>query len=162
MARDPVTIRPAARSDVAELGRLGAALVRAHYRFDDKRFMAPEPDLERGYGWWLSTQLASRDAVVLVAEHGGRLLGYVYAAVEPESWQELRSESGYIHDVIVEEEARGRGIATALMHAAIARLRERGMPRVVLQTADQNTAAQRLFARLGFRRTMVEMTKDLG
>jgi hypothetical protein len=35
------------------------------------------------------------------------------------------------------------------------------MPRVVLGTADSNHAAQRLFTALGFRRTMVEMTREL-
>jgi ribosomal protein S18 acetylase RimI-like enzyme len=31
----------------------------------------------------------------------------------------------------------------------------------VLGTAQRNAAAQRLFERLGFRRTMIEMTLDL-
>ena len=37
----------------------------------------------------------------------------------------------------------------------------RGAPRVVLSTAERNEAAQRLFARAGFRRTMLEMTREL-
>ena len=37
----------------------------------------------------------------------------------------------------------------------------RGMPRVLLHTASQNTSAQRLFAALCFRPTMIEMTKEL-
>jgi hypothetical protein len=32
---------------------------------------------------------------------------------------------------------------------------------VVLSTAEQNEAAQRLFASTGFRRTMIEMTREL-
>jgi RimJ/RimL family protein N-acetyltransferase len=32
---------------------------------------------------------------------------------------------------------------------------------VVLATAEQNEAAQRLFAGMGFRRTMIEMTREL-
>jgi ribosomal protein S18 acetylase RimI-like enzyme len=32
---------------------------------------------------------------------------------------------------------------------------------VVLSTAQANDVAQRLFERLGFRRTMVEMTREL-
>jgi ribosomal protein S18 acetylase RimI-like enzyme len=35
------------------------------------------------------------------------------------------------------------------------------MPRVLLMTAEQNASAQRLFARLGFRRTMIEMTREI-
>ena len=40
-------------------------------------------------------------------------------------------------------------------------LREHGAPRVILWTAAPNEAAQRLFRRLGFRETMIEMTKEL-
>jgi ribosomal protein S18 acetylase RimI-like enzyme len=39
-------------------------------------------------------------------------------------------------------------------------LKARGAPRVVLSTAERN-AAQHLFDRAGFRRTMIEMTREL-
>ena len=46
-----------------------------------------------------------------------------------------------------------------LVHERIERLRAgRG---VMLWTADQNVGAHRLFERVGFRRTMVEMAKEL-
>jgi ribosomal protein S18 acetylase RimI-like enzyme len=48
-----------------------------------------------------------------------------------------------------------------LLDAALTWLRERGAPRVVLSTAAQNETAQRLFEKLGFRRTMIEMTREL-
>jgi ribosomal protein S18 acetylase RimI-like enzyme len=88
-------------------------------------------------------------------------VGYVYAGIEPVSWVALREESGYVHDLIVDEAHRGKGVATALMEAALAWVRDRGVPRVVLGTAQQNDVAQRLFERLGFRRTMIEMTREL-
>jgi ribosomal protein S18 acetylase RimI-like enzyme len=83
------------------------------------------------------------------------------ATVEPRSWQELREESGFIHDLLVDERDRGGGIGTRLLDAALEWLRERGLPQVVLWSAAQNAAAQRLFERRGFRRTMVEMTRGL-
>ena len=47
------------------------------------------------------------------------------------------------------------------MDAALAWMSERGVPRAVLSTAQRNERGQRLFEHLGFRRTMVEMTKEL-
>jgi RimJ/RimL family protein N-acetyltransferase len=47
------------------------------------------------------------------------------------------------------------------METAAEWLASRGMQRVVLSTAEGNVGAQQLFARLGFRRTMVEMTREL-
>src|SRR6266404_270801 len=109
MTNDPVLIRPAEPRDVSTLGRLGAALVRAHHAFDARRFLTPKPHLEEGYGHFLRTQLAQEDAAVFVAERDGVLIGYVYAGLEPRSWQELREAAGFIHDVVVEPDARGAG-----------------------------------------------------
>jgi len=47
------------------------------------------------------------------------------------------------------------------MDAALERLRELGAPRVLLFTADRNHGAQSMFDRAGFRRTMIEMTREL-
>jgi len=155
------TIRPAAESDAPALGRLGGLLLRTHYDFDPKRFMSPGGDPEAGYASFLRWQMSEDDVVVLVAEHEGEILGYVYAGLEPQSWKELREAAGFIHDVIVEARGRRTGVATALVEAAAAWLKERGAPRVLLWTAERNDGAQRLFERLGFRRTMVELTREL-
>ena len=97
----------------------------------------------------------------MVAELQGVIVGYVYAAVEPLSWKDLRGECGFIHDLLVTDAARGQGAGEALLNAAIEWLQQRGMPRVVLGTAAQNARAQRLFERRGFRPTMIEMTLEL-
>ncbi|WP_437636383.1 GNAT family N-acetyltransferase [Sorangium sp. So ce854] len=73
----------------------------------------------------------------------------------------LRDACGVLHDIYVAEPARRLGAGAILLEAVIVRLRALGAPRVVLHTAAQNAAAQRLFERFGFRRTMVEMTLDL-
>ena len=156
-----LVIRQATKADMPVLGRLGASLMHVHHAFDDKRFLAPGDDAAAGYAWFLGTQLMEAEVVIFVAERDGRVIGYVYAGVEPLSWKELRDECGFIHDVLVEEGSRGGGVAAALVEAACAWLRERGMPRVVLGTAYQNDRAMRLFGRLGFRPTMVEMTREL-
>ena len=156
------TTRRATPSDLPALGRMGALLMRTHYGFDHRRFLEPGANAEEGYAWFLGEQLKDEpNAVVLVAEQRGEVIGYVYAALEPISWKELRDACGFIHDIVVEERGRRSGVATALMGAAMAWLKERGAPRVVLGTAEQNEPAQRLFARMGFRRTMVEMTREL-
>ena len=161
MHTNDFNIRRAVSGDLPALGRLGAGLMRAHYGFDPQRFMAPGDHPERGYAWFLGQQLEREDAAILVAERRGAVVGYVHTAVEPQSWKELREECGYIHDVMVDEGSRGAGIATAMMTAAFEWLTARQVPRVVLWTASANEAAQRLFAQLGFRPTMIEMTREL-
>jgi ribosomal protein S18 acetylase RimI-like enzyme len=156
-----IVIRPAREQDLPALGRLGADLLVTHYAFDPNRFMAPGENPAEGYAWFLGTQLAEKDVVVLVADRDGDVVGYVYAGIEPLSWRELRESAGFIHDVVVDERARRTGVASALVEQAVDWLASQGAPRVMLMTAEQNPAAQRLFARLGFRRTMVEMTREI-
>ena len=159
---DPNTIiRRASEADLPALGKLGASLLLLHHAFDPDRFMAPPADPGAGYAWFLGTQLQEADVAVFVAERGGRVIGYVYAALEPQSWKELRDEAGFIHDVVVSEEARRLGIASTLIDKACEWLRSIGAPRVVLWTAEKNEGAQQLFTRVGFRRTMIEMTREL-
>jgi len=156
------SIRRATAEDAAALGRLGALLMRTHYAFDAQRFLPPGDAPETGYGSFLRSQLRRPDVVVFVAAtDAGEVVGYVYAGLEPMSWKELRDEAGFVHDVAVDPSARRAGIAAALLEAAIAWLKEQGAPRVMLWTAEQNADAQRLFARVGFRRTMIEMTREL-
>lgn len=154
-------IRPATAADLPELGRLGALLLRIHHDFDRQRFFMPADSAEEGYAWFLGSQLDDPDVVVLVAERAGGVVGYVYAGVEPHSWKELREECGFVHDLIVDPEARGHGAGEQLLEAAVAWLERKGMPRVMLWTAELNAGARRLFARRGFRRTMIEMTREL-
>ena len=157
----PPTIRRARRDDLPTLGRLGALLMRVHYEFDRRRFMAPGANPEQGYARFLATQLDDDEVVILVAEREAEVIGYVYAGVEPLSWKELRERAGFIHDLVVADRARRAGTARALIDAAVDWLRGRGVPRVMLWTAEPNDAAQRLFAGAGFRWTMIEMTREL-
>jgi GNAT superfamily N-acetyltransferase len=156
-----VGIRRAAAGDLPSLGALGASLLRTHHAFDPLRFMSPGENPESGYAWFLGTQLNEEDVAVFVAEQSGRIVGYVYASLEPQSWKELREAAGFIHDVVVVPEAQRHGVAAALIDAACQWFRSVGAPRVVLWTAEKNEGAQRLFTRLGFRRTMIEMTREL-
>src|SRR5579872_1037522 len=157
---DEVIIRRATRDDLPTLGRLGAELVRLHHAFDRARFIAPSGDVEDGYAWFLGTQLDEAEAVIFVAEHAGSVVGYTYAGLEPMSWKDLRGPAGFIHDVVVVPSARRRGVGARLVEAAADWLEALGAPRVMLGTAEQNQGARRLFQQLGFRPTMVEMTRE--
>lgn len=160
-ASGQVIIRPAAAADAPALGRLGALLVRAHHEFDPQRFIAATPQTERGYASFLGSQVEGGDAVVLVAEQAGEVVGYAYAELEGRDYMALRGPAGVVHDLVVDPGRRGGGIGGMLLDAVVAALQSRGAPRVVLSAAARNQAAQRLFARAGFRPTMLEMTREL-
>src|SRR5262249_18132328 len=154
-------IRPIREPDLPAVGKLGASLVRAHYGFDPERFVEPGPKIEEGYARFLGSQVEEPGVIIFVAERDNTVVGYVYAQLEPHDWKELRAAAGFIHDVVVADAHRGGGIGAALVEAAMDWLRQHHAPRVILWTAEKNPSAQRLFSRLGFRRTMIEMTREL-
>src|SRR5205085_9930650 len=135
---------------------LGALLIEEHYDFDPRRFLASRPETPAGYASFISSQLKDPDKAVLVADNYGDMIGYAYAAIEGYDYMALRGPAGVLHDVIVAPLHRGRGIGRLLIDAALEFFRSRGVPRVVLSTAERNKAAQRLFESMGFRRTMIE------
>jgi ribosomal protein S18 acetylase RimI-like enzyme len=156
-----VTIRPASPADLPALGRLGAMLVRTHHDFDPQRFLPATPQTERGYASFLGTQLDKPHVVVLVAERNGEAIGYTYAGVEGTDYMSQRGPAGVLYDIAVDPVHRGHGVGRRLLDATLAALKAHGAPRAVLSAAERNEAAQRLFADAGFRRTMVEMTREL-
>jgi ribosomal protein S18 acetylase RimI-like enzyme len=156
-----VNIRRATPADVAAIGRLGALLVRVHHDLDPKRFIPPTSRTEPAYGSFLGGQLDEPNIVILVADKDGEAIGYTYAGVEGPDYMSLRGPAGALYDIVVDPAHRGQGVGRLLLDAALEELKARGVPRVVLSTAEQNASAQRLFESAGFRPTMIEMTREL-
>ncbi|MBK8257918.1 MAG: GNAT family N-acetyltransferase [Polyangiaceae bacterium] len=161
----PPSVRAATRDDLPEMARLAAQLVRLHHEFDPLRFFVQEP-IEPGYTWWFGRELQNPSAVLLVAEQpssqGPRIVGYAYGCLEERDWNALLDACAYLHDILVTPEARQTGVAAQLLETIAERFKEKGAPRMVLQTATNNIAAQRLFKKHGFREIMIEMTRELG
>jgi ribosomal protein S18 acetylase RimI-like enzyme len=155
-----IVIRPATSADVPAIGRLGALLVQTHHDFDPQRFIAASERTADGYGSYLGRQLRESDVVVLVAEENGEVLGYTYAGLEGFDYMALRGPAGVLYDIVVDPAHRRHGVGRLLLDATLAALTAKGAPRIVLSTAARNEPAQRLFAHAGFRRTMIEMTRE--
>lgn len=157
----PVSIRPAAPADVSSIGRLGALLVRTHHELDPQRFIPATPGIEKGYGSYLGSQLDNPKIIILVAEQDGQVIGYTYAGVEGTDYMALRGPAGALYDIVVDPAHRRQGVGRMLLDTTLDALKSKGAPRVVLETAERNPSAQHLFERAGFRRTMIEMTREL-
>ena len=160
MSDDTFTVRTMTPEDLPAAAQLAGQLVRMHHDLDPRRFLhLPNP--EAGYARYFKGELASDAVVLLVAERSaGGVLGYAYGRLEPRSYNELLDACGKLHDVYVAESARAQGVGEALVVEMVRRLTAKGAPRVLLLTAIQNEAAQRMFKKLGFGTTMLEMTRE--
>lgn len=155
-----VSIRPATQTDLTAIGKLGALLVRSHHDFDPKRFLPVTSATTQVYSSF-GTQLEEPRIIILVGERDGEVIGFTYAGLEGTDYMALRGPTGALYDIVVDPAHRAQGLGRILLDATLEKLKALGAPRVVLSTAEKNIAAQRLFDRAGFRRTMIEMTREL-
>jgi GNAT superfamily N-acetyltransferase len=154
-------VRPAREADLPAIGRLGALLMKEHHEFDPRRFLAVGERTADYYAKFLGSQIDVQNAILLVADSGGQVVGYAYAGLEGHDYMSLRGPAAVLHDLVVEPDARGRGAGRLLLQTIASQLKARGAPRLILWTAERNLSAQRRFERLGFRPTMIEMTCEL-
>ncbi len=152
------TIRRAGPEDLKRAAYLGAQIVRLHHSVDPKRFFLPD-DVEQGYAWWLGQEIARPEAVVMVAELDGEIVGYCYGAIEDRDWGILIDRHGVVHDIYVDEPARRMGIARALATTVMGELEAMGVSILKVSIMVQNESAQRLVQSLGFKSTMLEFTR---
>jgi GNAT superfamily N-acetyltransferase len=89
-----------------------------------------------------------REGTQLVARgEGGRAVGF---ATIFWSWSTLSaSRIGVMNDLFVAPEARGSGVAEALIEACAERCRERGARSLEWATAHDNVAARKVYDRVG-------------
>ncbi|KOV88359.1 GNAT family N-acetyltransferase [Nocardia sp. NRRL S-836] len=128
-----VTIRPARPEDLGSLaGRLG-----------QDRFFADR----------LDRQSESR-GVLLTAWRGGLVIGDVYLWLEPAEEPEIRRylpETPLVTHLEIHRDHRRQGVGTSLIGAAERLLADRGHDEVALAVEIGNTAAAKLYTRLGYR-----------
>ena len=158
-----IAIRPATPGDVDAVLPMVAAICALHEAWDPERYDML-PDVVERYRRWLPVRAVDPTSVFLVAEGraGGKagsanIVGFLIATVEENVPIYRTLEFGFIHDVWVEPDVRGRGVGRELVGSALAEFRARGIGQVRLETASMNEAARKLFASCGFRVGTVDM-----
>lgn len=90
-----------------------------------------------------------------VEEASGRAVGYLWCEVNREK------RRAFLYFVVVEETERGRGLGEAALRQLEGRLKADGIKSLGLHVFSHNTGALRLYERLGFQVTSVNMQKSL-
>jgi GNAT superfamily N-acetyltransferase len=118
---------------------------------DYQRFYEVEPDLARNDVYFRQLLAPSSVGTLLGARIDGSLVGYACL-----HWRADTVEARDVvclHDLYVVPGARGTGAGRALLDAAAAVARERGVDALVWSTARDNRTAQRLYDRTGATRS---------
>jgi dihydropteroate synthase len=102
----------------------------------------------QGDAHWKSHVARRPDAVRLLAERDAAAVGMAVVAIDPDDRRHAQ-----VFALWVAPEARGLGVANALVQHMLAWARERGSLDVGVRVGERQQAARRLYVRLGFRAT---------
>ena len=143
-------IRPVHDEELDEAGRATAEAYQEFVPIMDERWTNYLDRLR-------DARTRARHAEVLAAVEDGEVLGTVTLELDQHipgghPRTPLAPDQASVRMLGVRPDARGRGVARALMDACVQRARRAGKRRITLDTAPEMTAAQRLYEGMGFRR----------
>ncbi|HKR24373.1 MAG TPA: GNAT family N-acetyltransferase [Allosphingosinicella sp.] len=115
------------------------ALARGYKAF----YEDPLPDEDYARTW--QRLVADKEIHGLAARIDGRMAGFAHYLFHPHSW---RADNCYLQDLFTTPEARGKGIATALVDAVADAARARGAGAYYWLTKEDNRTARALYDRI--------------
>lgn len=130
-------LRPAAREDLPRIYEVRHGT--AENRLTDPTLVSDEE-----VAWYMD------NGVFLVAEEDGVIQGFVCA----------NPQTGYVWALFVIDGEQGRGIGTALLDTALARLRDAGNRQAFLMTGA-SSRAEGFYSSRGWRRIGVSLQGDI-
>lgn len=90
--------------------------------------------------------LQTGNSFIFVAREGDEILGTLSLVV----YKIPTGKKAWIEDVVVDENARGKGVAALLVNHALDMARAKGIEKVDLTSTPARTAANKLYQKLGF------------
>lgn len=108
----------------------------------------------------LKRLLAIQEPMFLIARMDGRAVGVLNARIDrdPGIYEDT---SGYVENIYVDERARGRGVAVALLARAEAWFRANGIVQAHMGIHYDNEVAFKVWTRAGYRPEGYRMLKNL-
>ncbi len=152
------------RMDLADreaVARLIHELNLAEAAVSDDRRREPEAGLDCLVA--NEARVAREGGAHFVAEAGGRVVGYLCCVFEegPAYLLPEKRSGATIAELVVTEACRGQGIGAALATAAAEWAASSGRTTLTIGALAGNAGAIRLYKRLGFRPSMLVLSRDL-
>jgi GNAT superfamily N-acetyltransferase len=156
-----VAIRPYEDRDEREVVDLARELQKYESAYYD--LLLPPSEIGSWYVLRLLRQARASGGELLVADIGGRVIGYATLLVgqSSEDPEEVYYTFAEIGDLVVSEFARNKGIGVALLGECERRARRAGEKWLRIGAIAANSNAARIYERYGFSTKFLKMEKPL-
>jgi GNAT superfamily N-acetyltransferase len=118
-------------------------------------------DAAKMHGGFWNTCTRSRTKCTYVAEHNGKMIGYLVGAIENRPPVLKVRKVGVVWDLFVEEEYRKKGVGVALLEAYYDWARGKGLTMATLQVSPPNEGAVEFYKHEGYETILHTVRKML-
>jgi|SRR3989338_2832344 len=145
-------IRKAKKEDIESIHKLDIESVKHHKTFDKDFYSISER-------WWKIKKASQLKAIksptdlVLVAESGGKIVGYIWGYIEIM----MKYKIGKIQELIVTSKQRGKGIGTRLIKQMLDFFRNRNCVISEIGVFVKNLPAIQVYGNAGFKKREYKM-----
>ncbi len=153
-------VRRMSRSDADAVTKLWKGTVEYHASIDPR--LAVREDAGRSFRRFLNRSIgASDDVIMLVAESGGRIVGFLIGVIRDQAPVFVRSRHGYIVDIYVDPAFRRKGVGRKLVEAAEEWFASRGLDHVRLRVSAANDSGIAFWKGIGFEDYFIELWREI-
>ena len=153
-------VRRMSRGDIDAVVRLWKGTVEYHAGIDER--LEVRDDAEQSFRRFLRRSIpASGDMLLLVADLGGEIAGFLIGVIRDSAPVFVRSRHGYIMDIYVDPTFRRQGIGRRLVETALEWFASRGADNVRLMVAAANEAGIAFWKGIGFDDYFIELWKEI-
>ena len=151
-----ISVRKATDSDLQTLYGFQQGIVEAERPFD--------PTLKPGvlHYYDLRQVIRSDNAIVLVAEENGEILGAGSAEIRPAKDYLAHSHYIYLGFMFTRPEARGKGVNKKILDELMDWSRTKGIKEIRLEVYAGNAVARQAYEKAGFKDHLIEMRFESG
>ena len=156
-----VTIREARETDLELVRKYTVETAWTDFSETERKEL--EKDKERWVRHLLEgfERLSKREnhKIFVAEDESHTFLGYLWVGESGNMMTGLKF--GFVYDIFVKHEFRGKGIGKILLEKAESYCREKGYSRLLLMVAVKNETAIRLYDSMGFKPEQTYMAKEL-
>jgi ribosomal protein S18 acetylase RimI-like enzyme len=154
-----ITFREAKETDLQLVRKYTIETAWATFPEDEKKLLDKDKWTKTFFEMFEKLSKKDTSKILVAEDENHAFLGYLFVGEGSNMMTGLRH--GYIYDIFVNEEFRGKGIGRILLEKAESYCREKRYSRILLMVSTSNEPAIRLYDKMGFKAEQTYMGKTL-